>query len=444
MTGEIILEDQTVIVKGSRIIQIGGSDEIQLPKNTTVINSGGNYLMPGLADMHMHTRENWEDENIWPVNPLNLYLANGVTTIRDFAPYGSLTYALQRRDEIRAGVRGGPAIYTSGKLLFSSPLEDPHEIVRENFAMGFDFLKLYSYLSEEDYQTAMKTAKELGMYTSGHIPYAVGLDGVLTEGMDEIAHVEEILFEYFDFDRGNKLTPKVWIPYIIEEMLLQLDLSSNTLKADFANNNAETLVRITEQLRSTDVPVCTTMVVDEVIQLKLFQQEAFLKRPENKYFESGYLETLQAGNEKHQIQCRDIEDLCAFKYKIDRWTLQGLHDAGIMLLLGTDAGTGGMGIIPGYSIHDELRILVENGFTPYEAIATGTVNASIVIERMNGDGDFGTIEVGKRADLILVRGNPLDDVGYIKNPLGVMAAGRWYSSVALAEMIEIPGAKPLE
>jgi len=110
----------------------------------------------------------------------------------------------------------------------------------------------------------------------------------------------------------------------------------------------------------------------------------------------------------------------------------------VLLLLGTDSGTGGMGIVPGYSIHDELRILVENGFSPYEAIAAGTVNAAIVVDRMTGDGNFGAIEEGKRADLILVGGNPLEDVGNIREPLGVMAAGRWYSQETLAELIAPP------
>ena len=92
--------------------------------------------------------------------------------------------------------------------------------------------------------------------------------------------------------------------------------------------------------------------------------------------------------------------------------------------MGTDAGTGGIGILPGYLVHDELRILVENGFSPYEAVKTGTVNAGIVVKRMSGEGNFGTIEVGKRADLILVRENPLENITAIKEPLGVMAAGR--------------------
>jgi hypothetical protein len=370
---------------------------------------------------------------------LHLYLANGVTTIRDFAPQGSpLTYALQWRDEIRAGTRHGPAIYASGKLLYASPLGDPEEIVQQNHDLGFDFLKIYSYLSVEDFDQAMGAAQELGMYTSGHIPYAVGLSGVLDEGMDEVAHVEELLPEFIDFDRSVDLDPEAWLPYLVQAALLQWDMSSSTLQADFQRENAGTLARITAQLRSAHVPVCTTMVLDDIIYWKLFQPEAFLERPENAYQEKGYLESFRRGEEKHQFQFRGMEDVASFKYGIDRWVLAGLRDAGVLLLLGTDSGTGGMGIVPGYSIHDELRILVENGFSPYEAIAAGTVNAALVVGWMTGEGNFGTVEEGKQADLILVKDNPLEDVATIREPLGVMAAGRWYAQEALADLIGAP------
>ncbi len=426
MTTERIVEDQTVLVEGAQIVAIGGSDTLHIPEGAQVIDGNGAYLMPGLADMHMHTRHDWEDRDIWPVHPLNLYLANGVTTIRDFSPQGSpLTYALQWRDEILAGTRNGPTIYASGKLLYASPLGDPGGIVRQNHALGFDFLKLYSYLSMDDFRDAMVEAKELGMYTAGHIPYAVGLEGVLAEGMDEIAHVEELLFEFLDVDRNKSLSSEEWLPYIIEAALLQWDFSSSTFQAEFEIDNRETLAGITDRLRSADVPVCTTMVVDDVIQWKLFHPEAFLGRSENQYLPSAYIESFQLGEEKHQVQFQGMEDLAAFKYAVDRWVLTGLQKAGILLLLGTDSGTGGMGIVPGYSIHDELQILLDSGFSPYEAIAASTVNASIVVERMTGDGNFGTIEVGKRADLILVRDNPLDDITTIKKHLGVMAAGRY-------------------
>ncbi len=437
MTDERIIESQTVLVEGSRIIAIGHSDELHVPKNAIVIDGDGYYLMPGLADMHMHTREDWPS-NAWPVSPLILYLANGVTTIRDFSPQGTdLTYPIHWREEISAGTRIGPTIYTSGKLLFASPLEDPQGIVRENHALGFDFLKLYSYLSEDDFHDAMTTAKELGMYTSGHIPYAVGLEGVLAEGMDEIAHVEELSPEFLDFDRDRVLAWEAWLPYIIDTALQQFDVSSSFVRADFEKQNVETLSGIVEQLRSANVPVCTTMVVDDIIQLKLFQPDAFLERQENQYLPLGYLERFRQGEEKHQVQFKGMEDLAAYKYNIDQWVLIELHRAGIPLLLASDSGTGGMGIVPGFSIHDELRLLTENGFSPYEAIATGTLNASKVVEGMIGEGDFGSIKVGKRADLILVRGNPLEDVAVIRKPLGVMAEGRWYSIETLAQMIEI-------
>ena len=385
----------------------------------------------------MHTRQDWDTDS-WPVSPLTLYLANGVTTIRDFGPSGKdLTYVLEWRDQIKTGTRIGPTIYATGKILFASPLSDPRDLVRENHQLGFDFLKLYSYVSPQDTREALATAKELGMYSAGHVPYAIGLENILNAGMDEIAHVEELLPEFIDFDRDRQLGPEEWLPYLIGSAIQQFEISVGFNEADFNRQHVETLERIIEQLRSAGAPVCTTMVIDDVIQLKLFQPQFFLDRPENRYSPVGYLNLFRRGEEKHQLQFRGIEDIAAFKYSIDRWILTGLHQAGIPILLGTDSGTGGMGSVPGFSIHDELRILVENGFSPYEAIATGTVNAADVIEVMVGDGNFGTIEVGKRADLILVNNNPLEDVANIKDIRGVMAAGRWFSAEELNQMMAL-------
>lgn len=439
MTSETVIEHQTVLVERARIVAVGDSDALSIPEGTQVIDGNGAYLMPGLADMHMHTRLEWEDREIWPVHPAHLYLANGVTTVRDFAPQGTpLTYALQWREEIRAGTRIGPTLYASGKLLYASPLGDADGMVRRNHELGFDFLKIYSYLSPEDFQAAMRTAQELGMYTSGHIPYAIGLEGVLREGMDEVAHVEELLTELIHFDQDRSLTPEQWLPYVVEAALAQWDLASSSIQADIETQNAETLTRISDRLRSADVPVCTTMVIDDVIQGKLFHLAEFAGRPENRFLPVAYRESLERGEEKHQVQFRGIEVLAVVKYDIDRWLLDGLHEGDVLLLLGTDAGTGGMGIVPGYSLHDELRILVDNGFTPYEALVTGTVNAGMVAERMTGEGDFGTIEEGKRADFLLVADNPLEDVAVLRTPLGVMAAGRWYSAEALEELVALP------
>jgi len=435
MTREIIIEDQTVLIEGNRIIAVGPGKSVSIPENATIIDGEGVYLMLGLADMHIHTNQNW-DTGAWLVSPLVLYLANGVTTIRDFGPTGrDLTYMLRWREQIEEGTRIGPTVYTSGTILFVSPLGDPQGLVRENHDLGFDFLKLYSYLNLEDFHEALVTAKELRMYSAGHVPYAIGLERTLAEGMNEIAHVEELLFEFIEYDRDKQLTPDGWLRYLINLAAEQFDLTSGFYRSDFAHQHADAMQHIIEELSAYGTPIDTTMVVDELIQQKIFALDAFLARPEIYFIPSDYLDLLRNGEEKHQLLCKGIEDLCAFKYDIDRWLLTELHQAGIPLLLGTDSAI--LAVVPGFSIHDELRILVENGFTPYEAIATGTVNASAVVERMIGEGDFGTIEVGKRADLLLVTGNPLEDVGAIRDLEGVMAAGRWYSREALEQMIAV-------
>ncbi|TET97550.1 MAG: hypothetical protein E3J30_08545 [Anaerolineales bacterium] len=435
MTAEIVLENQTVLIEGSRIIAIGPSDEISIPPDAAIIDGEGAYLMPGLADMHMHTNQDW-DTDAWPVSPLALYLANGVTTIRDFGPSGKdLTYVLEWRDQIKAGTRIGPTIYATGKILFASPLSDPRGLVRENHQLGFDFLKLYSYLSPEDAREALATAKELEMYSAGHVPYAIGLENILAAGMDEIAHVEELLFAFIEYDRKQQLAPDAWLSYLINSAMGQFDLASGFNEAEFAHLHAETMQHILKELRTYGTPICTTMVVDDVIQHKLFELDAFLARPEIGFIPTAYLDLLRLGEEKHQLQFSGIEDLAVYKYGIDRWLLTELHQAGVPLLLGTDSGI--MAVVPGFSIHDELRILVENGFSPYEAISAGTVNAAEVIEAMVGDGNFGTIEVGQRADLILVKNNPLEDVANIKDIRGVMAAGRWYPEEELDLMMAL-------
>ena len=435
MTSEIITRDQIVLVEGDRIIAVGPARSVTIPENATIIDGEGAYLMPGLADMHMHTNQDW-DADAWPVSPLTLYLANGVTTIRDFGPSGKdLTYVLEWRDQIKAGTRIGPTIYATGKILFASPLSDPRGLVRENHQLGFDFLKLYSYLSPEDAREALIAAKELEMYSAGHVPYAVGLENILAAGMDEIAHVEELLFAFIEYDRKQQLAPDAWLSYLINSAMGQFDLASGFNETEFAHLHAETMQHILKELRTYGTPICTTMVVDDVIQHKLFELDAFLARPEIGFIPSAYLDLLRLGKEKHQLQFSGIEDLAVYKYSIDRWVLTELHQAGVPLLLGTDSGI--MAVVPGFSIHDELRILVENGFSPYEAISAGTVNAAEVIEAMVGEGDFGTIEVGKRADLILVNSNPLQDIASIQDILGVMAAGRWFSEAELDRMMAL-------
>ena len=436
MTSDIVIPDQTVLIRGERIEEVGPSATVRVPRKATILDGTGVWLMPGLADMHMHTQYDWIGP-AWPVMPLKLYLANGVTTIRCFGPLGGPPeYVLKWRDEVREGKQPGPAIYTSGPIFFG-PVSDPADKVRDQKAQGFDFIKIYSYVTRQEFQEILAAAKEVGIYTAGHIPFLVGLDGVLSEGMDEIAHIEELDFETLDLKPDMKLSRIEMFRSIIDQAVSQyrndLDLDIEALE----ENHRKTIKEVVSKLKAADIPICTTLTVAEGIERKLTDPQTFMVRPENKYMPDAYLKVFRLGQEKHQVLFSGYETLAPFKYNMERILAKELRRAGIILLLGTDSGTGGMGIVPGFSIHDELRILTEVGFTPYEAIRTGTVNAARVVEKMTGHGEFGTIEVGKRADLILVKGDPLKDVANIKEPLGVMASGRWYPERELKEMIAI-------
>jgi len=436
MTDERIFKNQTVLVKEKRIIEIGSSNEVVIPENSKLIDGSGAYLMPGLSDMHMHTRDDWLS-SAWPVSPFDLYLANGVTTIRCFGPIGeSPNYILIWRDAINKGKITGPTVITCGSILYG-PVEDPQRFVRDQKDGGFDFLKIYSFVSKDEFHKAMRTAKQLGIYTAGHIPFSVGLDGVLSEGMNEIAHIEELDFEFLDFDRTQKLGRVEWFRYILHTATQQHKMLLGTDIGDLEERHGKNISATVDKLRIANVPVCTTLTVGEGIVKKLHKTDAFLARPENKYLRKGYLDAFRKGKEKHQLIFKGYEDFALFKYNLEVLLLKELKKAGVRLLLSTDAGTGGMGIVPGFSIHDELRILLENGFSPYEAIAAGTVNASKVFQKMTGADDFGTIEVGKRADLLLIEANPLDNVDNIKKLRGVMAAGRWYSKATLQKRITL-------
>jgi len=434
MTSETIVPNQTVIVKGSHIISIGSSNRINIPDGASIIEGADAYLVPGLADMHMHTSTNWLSSD-WPVSPFFLYLAHGVTTIRNFGPKGrSPVNVLYWREGINKGELIGPTIYTCGEQL-RGYIDHPEEMVRSQKAKPFDFIKLYSYLSKDEFNRVMSTAKEVDIYAAGHIPFQVGLDGVVSGHMDEIAHIEELFWEYVDFDRNGKFnTEREWMSYVIQTTFQQykpyLQSDKKTMNTLFDGKVGMTA----KQLKSAGIPVCTTLFLDELIMEKLFEPETFLSLPENQFLPQYFQDAFRQGQGKHQRQFRGGEIFAPFKRKVDLMLLHHLKEAGVPLILGTDAGGGWMGLVPGVSVHDELRILTQNGFSPYEAIRTATVNASNAVENMIGKNDFGTIAPGKRADLILIKENPLADIAALSKPMGVMASGRWFDMAALQRM----------
>ena len=273
------------------------------------------------------------------------------------------------------------------------------------------------------------------MYVAGHIPFAVGLDGVLAAGMNEIAHIEELDFEFLEFDRTKTLGRAEWFRYILQQASEQVT-SQDLLTAEAVKKRYQVdISRIIGKLKTSDTPVCTTLSVDAILVEKLFHPDRLTSCPSSQFLPYGFFNALAQGKNRHQVQFRGYEDFAPFHFTLNQLLLRELHAGGVTLVLGTDAGPMGMGLVPGFSLHDELGILIRNGLTPYQALKAATVTAARMIDDMTGEGGFGTLEAGKRADMILVKGNPLKDIDHLKALQGVMASGRWYDSAALKEMI---------
>ncbi len=447
MTEEIVLADQTVLIADSRITAVGPSDEIDVPQDALIIDGTGAYLMPGLADMHMHTTPAWKTD--WPVFPFLLYLANGVTTVRNMDPlpdelgqeHISPDYVLEWRDEIQSGKQPGPTMYTTGLSLQGanewrpSVLEagDAQAVVQENADKGYDFLKIFEYFPAEHFAEVMVAADANNMYLTGHIPFEVGLEDAVALGMDEIAHVIPILY----WERLGIYTPGMTRDEFLQRFGPAYLGDWDGVDPDtWYGRERETIDGIVELLRSHVVNICTTAVGPDITRALISEYDSFVQREDMQFSRRRYLTLIANGEDSAQQAFTQYPQMMdAFIYERNVW-LRELQDAGVMLVAGTDSGIG-MGIVPGFSLHGELQAMVDAGFTPYEAITTATVNASRVVVQMIGIDDFGTIEVGKRADLLLVGGNPLQDVSNAQDILGVMAAGRWYSRQDLDRMLSL-------
>lgn len=405
MDRERVVENQTVIVHDGIIETIGDSNQVSVPDEAVVVDSHGKYLMPGLVDMHVHIEYE---------NDMLLLVANGVTSVRNM--WGNtdkkllfgMPNQMELRREIEKGELIGPTIYTSGPVMEGSPASHPFMNVYESpeaardsvtwqVSQGYEFIKVYDHLKPEVYQAIIEAAQENDIPVVGHVPFSVGLDGVLESGQQTIEH----LTGYIDPDAMNFIIPED-----------QLDVyAQKTRQAGVWN-----VVTLSEYPKSKETP-------------EGFQR--LQNRPEMIYLSPGtrllspFLYMMSARS--HTYPGADYPQRIA---ALNRQMVRALHKVGAGILLGTDAAQAYH--LPGFSAHEELEMLVEAGVSPYEAIEAGTRNAAYVMGRLDM---FGTVEEGKRADLILLDEDPLTDVRNIRERSGVMVRGRWLTVEQLDEML---------
>jgi len=413
MDAERLLTGYTVIVRDGRIVALGPAAETAIPAEAQRIDGRGKYLTPGLADMHTHT---------WDEDEFVLLLANGVTTIRNM--FGS-SLQLEWRRQIESGERSGPSLFTAGAILDGADPMWPESTVVENAqqaraaievqkAAGYDFVKVYWGLTNEAYDAILEAAKGVRIPVDGHVPDAVGLRHALSSGQRSIEHLTGYEYE-LKSDREAAADESVWA-------LLDKTRFSGIARLTAASGvwNCPTLV-VYESRVGVDEP--------ERMREMFARPEMRFVPPEMREFwlpENTYLKSFAPGKAASSRTSNGLR----------QQLVKALHDAGARLLLGTDYGN--PFVMPGFSAHEELRLLQGAGLTPYEAIATGT---RLPAEFLGQESVFGTVEPGKRADLILVDANPLEDVANLAKRSGVMVRGRWHPETELREQLEALAAK---
>jgi hypothetical protein len=310
--------------------------------------------------------------------------------------------ALRLRTQVEAGTLPGPLVTTAGETIDRWPASaedhvgaaDPEavrRIVREQAAMGVDFVAVTPLLSTEVYAAAARAVLEAGLWLSGDAPVEGGLAAAARGRQRSIDHLVNVLFVHFgrDLDRT------------------EIDVAARLLH--------EAGIRVTTGISAFDKAAAQFGDPSEMHRLMM--------RPEVAYANPRARREWGWGN---AFVSRPPSAYLADARRFLRPLARGLADGGVRLVLGTDANTAGN--VPGFSVHDELRALVESGLTPYQALRTATVHAA---ELVGAADEFGTLAVGRRADLLLLETNPLEDVAHAKRRVGVVASGRWYPEAKL-------------
>lgn len=477
MDSERVLSSYTVLVRDGVLAEVGPSGEVAIPTDADVIDGSGAYLMPGLADMHAHL--------YFEPDPgfLRVFLAAGTTTIRNL---NALPAHLDWRNRLLSGELVGPSMYVSGPVIVGPPdmsfvwplwvLETatvfaagllawrrvrgagpervsrpramrrlaigvaglallsaaligsriipinaytsrsfPHAYVpdtevraraevQRQAERGYDLVKVYDFMTRDQYLGAIEEAARAGLYSIAHLD--VGVTDALDAGLREIAHVDE----FADFHLREEISPRDFTP------------------VEFVYDRIPSTV---EAVKAHDAAVVFNLTTDANTVKFLDAGPDYFQRPEYAVMRPAHVEGLRAGRVvAWQAQTAWRRDFM-IPFLLD--ITHQLHEAGVLMVVGTDTAEN-TGSLPAH-IHEELQLLVAAGLTPYEALRAATVNASRVVNRMGIDDAFGQIVEGQRADLILVDGNPLEDISATRRRIGAMARGTWYTQTELDAMV---------
>ena len=404
-TEDKIIENATVVIKDKKILSINKP----IPNKAKIIDGKDKWIIPGLIDMHVHNLADVNLSSNYPTKGATffidsqdfmlLYVANAVTTVFELS--GRAEHFGQRNEIIKGKVIGpriALALLIDGGdasgIVANTP-SDGRQTVRIAKAEGYDFIKVYSRLNIETYKAIIDEANKLGMKVVGHIPNAFKgrNQEAFVPNFDMVAHTEEFSKQTNDFSdeqakRFSKLAKEngTWLsPTLI------------------------TIVKIAEQARSLDA-------IRNIPSLKYVHP----------LVQSKWLTANSYNNDSSPERIAYFEKLIDFHVRL----VKAFKEAGVPIVAGTDAGTSG--VVWGFSLHDEIELLVKAGLTPEEALISAT---RLPATWLGIEDKVGTVEAGKYADLVLLDANPLDNISNTRKISGVFVNGQWLNRNKIDAML---------
>ena len=419
--------DQTVVISDGKISDVAEGKNVAVSTRARIVDGRGKFLIPGLWDMHVHAVFPERIDSMFP-----MFVANGVLGIRDMGTSMPLSDIARLRKEIESGSRVGPRIVAAGPILDGRP-----KPLRPNFLAittpeagraevdtlksdGADLIKVYSWLSKDSFLAIANEAKKQKILFGGHVPFSVPVLEASDAGMKSMEHLFGVVLACSTREDELRSEMLKGGPSLPRDTRLRLEL--HEAAASYNDRKAVSIFTHLAKNKNWQVPT-----LDVLVPYVRSFDTSITTAPRIKYVPPS---AVQRWTEEAKsftggaTTAKTFEKLAGI--------VSGMQRAGVPIMAGTDAAWYQPYTYAGFSLHDELGLLVRAGLTPAQALQSATIGPARFLGRGK---DLGSIEKGKLADLVLLDANPLSDISNTQRINTVIINGRVLDRKALDSLL---------